>query len=141
MPVPSLSAFVLIAAAVSVRNGSMASACTLRSSSPLESPATGRCECSDAHNDSKPRSSSATASSDGEIEYSVNHIVAPKCMTGIPYSGVSAPTVPSRFTQHQQRRAAAAKGGRGYAGSGATGGTFPTGHPAGLVAAKFDLQH
>ena len=77
---PSLSVFVLIAAAVSVRNGSMTSACTFRSSSSRYLPATGRCECSDAHNDLNPRSSSATASSDGEIEYSVNHMVAPKCM-------------------------------------------------------------
>src|SRR3954453_4278939 len=81
MPVPNLSIFVLIAAAVSVTKGSMTSACTLRSSPSPASPAIGRCECSDAHNDSNPRSSSATASSDGEIEYSVNHMVAPKCMT------------------------------------------------------------
>src|ERR1700729_689870 len=82
MPVPSLSVFVLIAAAISVRNGSMASACTFGSSSPSTA---GRCECSDAHNDSNPRSSSATASSDGEIAYSVNHIVAPNFMTGIAF--------------------------------------------------------
>jgi hypothetical protein len=67
--VPNLSIFVLIAAAVSVRKGSMTSACTLRSSPSPGSPGTGRCECSDAHNDSNPRSSSAIASSDGEIEY------------------------------------------------------------------------
>ena len=45
-----LELFVLIAAAVSVRNGSMTSACTLRISPSSGSPATGRCECSDAHN-------------------------------------------------------------------------------------------
>ena len=78
MPVPSLSVFVLIAAAVSVRKGSMTSACSLRNSP--EFSGAGRCECSDAHNDSNPRSSSATASSVGEIEDYVNHIVAPKCM-------------------------------------------------------------
>src|SRR4051794_3165253 len=78
MPVPSLSVFVLIAAAVSVRKGSMTSACSFRSSG--EFSGTGRCECSDAQSDSKPRSWSATASSDGEIEYSVNHMVAPNCM-------------------------------------------------------------
>src|SRR3954453_11264321 len=78
MPVPSLSAVVFIAAAVSVRNGSMTSACSFRNSP--EFSGTGRCECSDAHSDSNPRSSSAIASSDGEIEYSVNHMVAPSCM-------------------------------------------------------------
>jgi hypothetical protein len=30
--------------------------------------------------DLNPRSSSAAASSDGDIEYSVNHMVAPNCM-------------------------------------------------------------
>jgi hypothetical protein len=35
------------------------------------------CECSATHSESKPRSSSATASSAGEIDYSVKKIEAP----------------------------------------------------------------
>src|SRR5713226_1624769 len=56
---------------------------------------TGMCECSATHSESKPRSSSATASSAGAIEYSVKKIEAPNCMT----------VHPARIARDHDRRA------------------------------------
>ena len=62
IPVPSLSVFVAAAAVLSVTNGSMTSWYCFGSSPPDgkgDLRDTGMCECSGAHKDSKPRSSSA----------------------------------------------------------------------------------
>ncbi len=70
--VPSLRRVVTAAAALNVTNGSITSKYSLvNAASPngwVKRRVTGICECSATHSESKPRSSSATASSVGAIE-------------------------------------------------------------------------
>ena len=84
MPVPSLSVFVLIAAAVSATKGSRE-----REYSGGNSPPPGKgvrrevgmCVCSGNHRDSKPRASTSAPSSSGRIESLVGNMKMPMSMT------------------------------------------------------------
>src|SRR5258708_7221848 len=104
--VASLSRVVTTAAAAKVTNGSITSKyCWVSSIEPgsVKRRVTGMCECSATHSDSKPRSSSATANSAGDIEYSVKKIDAPNSMTRCSLKSV----IPAKAGTHRDAAGAA----------------------------------
>src|ERR1700692_1834011 len=80
MPVPSSSVLVTAAAAPSTTNGSLTSQYFFGRSPPLgkgDLRVNGMWECSGTQSESKPRSSSARASSVGDIEWCVKNMAPP----------------------------------------------------------------